>query len=83
MNWIISDKDGNPILKVSQEEGNEIIRRGIEKYNWQNCRHGHWIPTEQTFNFKWECSVCGNGFTNNKLNYCYDCGAKMDEVKDE
>lgn len=45
-------------------------------------RHGHWVPTEQTPNFEWECSVCGNGFTNNKLSYCYDCGAKMDEAEE-
>lgn len=49
------------------------------RYVVNPVKHGHWVPTEQTSNFEWECSVCGNGFTNNKLNYCYDCGARMDE----
>lgn len=49
------------------------------KIDAEPVKHGHWIPTEQTPDFEWECSVCGNGFTNNKLSYCYDCGARMDE----
>lgn len=29
------------------------------------------------------CSVCGKGIFWGKQNYCPNCGAKMDEVKDE
>lgn len=40
-------------------------------------RHGKWIKSEKS-DFEWECSECGYGLTDNKLTYCYDCGAKMD-----
>lgn len=47
-------------------------------------RHGKWIESEKS-DFNWECSECGYGLTDNKLTYCYDCGAKMDldEVNNE
>ena len=52
-------------------------------------RHGHWInnfddlfPMESTV----ECSICGEKewmMTIINHNYCPNCGAKMDEVRDE
>ena len=39
---------------------------------------GKWVRCE-TANYNWCCSVCGCGFTDYRLNYCYDCGAKMEE----
>ena len=43
-------------------------------------RHGHWVRTDKTDKFTWECSECGYGLTDCKLSYCYDCGCKMEEV---
>lgn len=39
---------------------------------------GKWIRCE-TADYNWCCSVCGCGFTDFRHNYCYDCGAKMEE----
>ena len=56
----------------------------LEKYaptiDAEPVRHGHWVHTDKTDHFSLECSVCGFGFTDTKLTYCYDCGALMDEV---
>lgn len=45
-------------------------------------RHGHWIGE-----YGWVCSECGYRIANWKFSseylYCPNCGAKMDEVKDE
>lgn len=41
--------------------------------------HGHWVECK-TANYHWCCSHCGYGYTDNPLTFCYDCGAKMDEV---
>lgn len=45
-------------------------------------RHGHWIKSEKS-DYEWECSACGYGLSDYRTTYCYDCGAKMDEVKNE
>lgn len=45
--------------------------------------HGEWIP----HGYKWRCSICGNKISldgtpiENGLNYCPNCGAKMDGGK--
>ena len=44
-------------------------------------KHGHWVKSNS--DYEWECSFCGYGYTDYKITYCYDCGAKMDEVKGE
>lgn len=44
-------------------------------------KHGHWISHGSYFT----CSVCGEeqyGVDTGRF-YCQNCGAKMDEVKDE
>lgn len=42
-------------------------------------KHGHWVKSNS--DYEWECSFCGYGYTDYKITYCYDCGAKMDEVE--
>ena len=43
----------------------------------QPIRHGHWDSRQLVY----ECSECGHmGYSN--MNYCPNCGAKMDEVKE-
>lgn len=48
----------------------------------EECKHGHW-------NNGYECSVCGAWMATDTIgdclppeeqHYCYNCGAKMDEV---
>ena len=45
-------------------------------------KHGHWIKSEKS-DHEWECSACGYGLSDYRTTYCYDCGAKMDEVNNE
>lgn len=45
-------------------------------------KHGHWIKSEKS-DYEWECSACGYGLSDYRTTYCYDCGAKMDEVEDD
>lgn len=42
-------------------------------------KHGRWIKRGDD---SWECSVCHEISCCNG-NYCVDCGAKMDEVKND
>ena len=44
-------------------------------------RHGHWIDVNGDGSL-WRCSVCGETQCC-KSNYCGDCGAKMQEVKED
>lgn len=47
-------------------------------------RHGHWKPykTEQGRTLGIYCSKCRQFLLMNATPYCPNCGAKMDEVKD-
>ena len=42
-------------------------------------RHGHWIKRGGWY---W-CSECGDHWGDDGANYCPNCGAKMDEVRNE
>ena len=50
--------------------------------------HGHWIErTDYAGDTYYDCSACGESWTtiegdpwDNGMNYCPQCGAKMDEV---
>ena len=44
-----------------------------------NLYSAHWTKCE-TADYKWKCSRCGYGYTDNKTSYCYDCGAMMEDV---
>lgn len=49
-------------------------------------KHGHWIEIDTQYVDETKCSVCGVIEYFNKgwkrFNYCPNCGAKMDEVKE-
>lgn len=51
-------------------------------------KHGRWIRKESKRYWWWECSECGSPPPVNKYggewhsNYCPNCGARMDEVKE-
>ena len=40
-------------------------------------KKGKWIKNNDS-DHAWKCSVCGCGYTDYRLNYCYDCGAEME-----
>lgn len=44
-----------------------------------DLHYARWIKCE-TADYKWKCSRCGYGYTDNKTSYCYDCGAMMEDV---
>ena len=43
----------------------------------KKVRRGKWIECE-TADYAWCCSLCGYGYTDYRLSFCYDCGAEMD-----
>jgi len=43
----------------------------------QPVTHGEWVECESA-DYNYCCSNCGYGYTDNRLSYCYDCGAKME-----
>ena len=45
-------------------------------------KHGRWIKSKKS-DYNWECSNCGYGLSDYRTTYCYDCGARMDEVENE
>ena len=45
-------------------------------------KHGKWIRNNDS-DHAWKCSVCGCGYTDYILSYCYDCGAQMERSEDE
>ena len=49
-----------------------------ERYS-KPVRHGHWIVIETGFDEISECSLCGYATNKYGLNFCPDCGSKMDK----
>ena len=64
------------------EESDTICIDGIE---FQKVKHGEWIfqrYDDITGNADYECSVCHHGDTHVpivEVNYCWHCGARMDQ----
>lgn len=59
-----------------------IVRDDFPTVDAEPVRHGHWELS--LFDGNWMCSKCGNKpyHSNMKnMNYCPNCGAKMDEVE--
>lgn len=51
-------------------------------------RHGHWIKKNYVFDdvYRYECSEChyfDEHSESRKVQYCWQCGALMDEVNDD
>ena len=42
----------------------------------ETMKKGHWVQNHDS-DHAWKCSECGCGYTDNKLSFCYDCGADM------
>ena len=64
----------------------EALDKGIEAL--ENQKTGHWIELGcvGNDNYDFECSECHHTDTQSKtvkVNYCWFCGAKMEELKGE
>lgn len=62
------------------EEGINLVKN-IPIIEAEPIKHGRWIKSEKS-DYHWECSNCGYGLTDYRTTYCYDCGARMDEVEE-
>ena len=55
----------------------------MKELGYEPVRHGHW---EIDMRGNWACSLCGNDpYHDNmkNMNYCPNCGAKMDERRED
>lgn len=62
-----------------QDAPNDLFTYLKESGEWERVKHGHWTINRRG---NIECSLCGNEpYHDNKknMNYCPNCGAKMDE----
>lgn len=60
----------------------ELVERFEQDEEWTRVRHGHWVID---MHGNWACSLCGNDpYHDNmkNMNYCPNCGARMDEVEE-
>lgn len=71
-------------VKRIMEVTGEVI---VKSKDAEPVRHGHWIETHEVLDYI-KCSECGKEWCTvandtETFNYCPNCGAKMDEVRDE
>ena len=70
------------LVPVNVSVNTDEVIEAIKKRGWEPVRHGHWVTFINSDAV--ECSVCGRGLFGHKSdNYCYDCGAMMDEEEEE
>ena len=67
------------LVDLTEDSINHIAEAIVSKLN-KSERHGHWIDVNGDGSL-WRCSVCGE-LQCCESNYCGDCGAKMDEEKE-
>lgn len=56
------------------------VKRIMECTEAKRVRHGKWLDADDGID--WTCSICGHDAWANTP-FCPNCGARMDEVKDE
>ena len=63
----------------SDSEVRQIAKDAIELLKEQGTKTGHWIDTTKVIGFpRVQCSVCGSGQGAIWMDYCPNCGAKME-----
>ena len=77
-----------PVMAVTQEEFNEYIQTLNQVMDWleQEPKTGHWIEKDGfDGDVYYDCSECGESWTTiegtpwqNGMNYCPNCGARME-----
>lgn len=69
-----------------KENGEPLYRFEKIKYEVAEVRHGAWLPVELEKSFGTihgvKCSLCDYESVRKELNYCPNCGAKMDGEKE-
>ena len=75
--------DKNELIKVLKYDRNQY-ERGYADGKADAIKHGQWLDLD---NAPWgmfycTCSVCGKRMIAERLNFCGECGAKMDQVKE-
>ena len=84
INWEYRPNREDVLKKI-----NEIIDvvNSMDEQEGEPIKHGRWINVKISIsgNSSAECSLCGavvhNNFSN-VINYCPNCGARMDEVEE-
>ena len=88
------EKDGWYLQKRYHNSNCEVIKTTplilIPTAEAEPIKHGHWIEREEWFEFEPKprktvgCSECGHSMysKHDTLNYCPNCGARMDEVEE-
>lgn len=87
----LSDKNGYDFTNREFDIGETIAWGYVEPFektteptvDAEPIRHGHWNKMDNV----WECSECGETislrrYEENRMNYCPNCGTKMDEVEE-
>ena len=75
------------LIDLTEDSINHIAEAVVSKLN-KSERHGRWINISISANgdeSSAECDLCGAIIHNNfssRINYCPNCGAKMDEEKE-
>lgn len=54
----------------------KTAERMIDK-GWRKQNEGAWIEVEDTFLYRYKCSLCGEIKLGKMTNFCPNCGAKM------
>ena len=84
LNYLIpdGDKDDSYWYQLGWNGAIDTVLDCLPKVEAEPVRHGHW--GEEWFDHKHKivCSVC-ECFADKWTDYCPNCGAKMDEVRDE
>lgn len=63
---------------VVQREAEALYNAGYRKQS-----EGEWIDVEDTFLYRYKCSLCGEIKLGKMTNFCPNCGAKMKGADNE
>lgn len=85
-NKMIYFRKEDKLIAFDADAAIELISDSLDGKN-ESVKHGHWELVRnpmmyQTVPYVQVCSQCGTAFPY-KMPYCGECGAMMDEVRDE
>ena len=86
----IADRDAEIKTRAEQAVATfceaSLTAKNMPVIDAEPVRHGHWVEDKER-PWRWICSECYTYMSNEidrnmDMNYCPNCGAKMDEVED-
>ena len=85
-NKMIYFRKDDKLIAFDADVAIELISDSLDG-KYEPVRHGRWIETHEVLDYI-KCSECGKDWCTvandtETFNYCPNCGAKMDEVRDE